>query len=603
MIMVILHCSPVSSNHSVAETETLCAENTSISVKDEASDSYQLAFGKEEIPDAGSAASAIESKVDFEDKIQTNDSGFVSEKITLDANHNLHEKGKESSKEKTKRFEPVAVANKRIVVMALPSLIDETSHRIHLQSKTCFDAQRVPKKINIQKRCADDLNSETSAVIKKRKSSNLQPTLDHVEKSSTSEKSAHPSSTVDVSASKPLLHELKAIALDHFHGINGRTPSFVIKFFLRFRSHAYQKSLVLSSPPTKNAVPEVHATNDHASASPVVKPVDQIIQPDDSSKVARKRTLPDPGEEINAKRLKNIKGLKAPDAEKKATTQVPPDIVKPNSTGEVKQLTERFEPTELAIYFPLMAPLPSIAELKARYGRFGRIHKSSLRVFSNLSACRVVFMHKDNAEAAYEFSVANQSLFGVAGVRYFLRELERTSHNISEVAKSSEDDETKHIKDPAPQPLSQPINQLKSILKKPTGNKLGRGTGKRHSGKEPQRVKFMLACEESSTAEQSVDGCSHSSVAMEFNTKNVQKVNSQPSLPILPSPSKFAKNTPHYLHKIDTASRNTTNFINTDVSATRTTVNISKKMMCLLTRCHDLVTNLTDLGHVPYRPL
>lgn len=67
-------------------------------------------------------------------------------------------------------------------------------------------------------------------------------------------------------------------------------------------------------------------------------------------------------------------------------------------------------------------------------------------------------MHKDDAEEAYKFSVANQFLFGVAGVRYFLRALERSSHNISEVAKASEDidhaGETKHIKNPTPQPLS-----------------------------------------------------------------------------------------------------------------------------------------------------
>lgn len=662
MITIILLCSPVSSNHPVAATETLGAENTSKSVKakdnvmkhkyickhqDEASDSYQLAFVKEEIPDAGSAYSTIKSKVASKDQVQVqpNDSGFVSEEITLDAKHNLHEKGRESSKEKTKRFEPIAVPNKRLVVMALPSLIDETSRCIHLDSKACLNVKYggnailsrprdelqmtidelknrkvsvdgVPKKINVQKRSANDLDLETSAVMKKRKSSNLQPTLDHVKKPSTSDKSAHPSSKVDLPASKQprvcrkLLHELKAIALDHFHGSNGRTPSFVIKFFLRFRSHVYQKSLVLSSPSTKNAVAEVHAANDHASASPIVKPVEQIIQPDDSSKVVRKRALTNPEEEIDAKRLKKIKDLKALDAEKKPATQAPPEIVKPNSTGEVKQLTKLFEPTELAIYFPPMAPLPSIAELKARFGRFGRIHKSSLRVFSNLSACRVVFMHKDNAEAAYKFSVANQSLFGIAGVRYFLRELELSSHNISEVAKASEDIdhaiETKHIKDPAQQPLSEPINQLKSILKKSTGNELGRETSNRHSDKGTQRVKFVLTGEESGRGEQLVDG-SHPSVAKDFNTTNVQEVNSQLSLPIdqkVNFQPSLAKNTPHYLHKFDIASRNTTNFINTDVSATRTTtVDISKKMMHLLTRCHDLVTNLKDLGQVPYRPL
>ncbi|RHN80789.1 hypothetical protein MtrunA17_Chr1g0192051 [Medicago truncatula] len=556
-----------------------------------------------------------------EDTWSINQDGVAEAKISKVG---FKDKDKGSLEEKTKRFEPIVAASKRPLVMALPSLIHETSHYIHLESKTSIDVKHdgnvipsvphdgVLKKINVQKRPTDDLNSEFSAVGEKRRKT----TSSHVEKPSTSEKFAHPSGKVDVSASKflhvcrRLLYELKTIALDPFHGVKRKIHSIVIKFFLRFRSLAYQKCLLLS-PPTKNEAPEVRATkspDDHASALLRMKPVKHIVQPDNPSKAARKRAATDRQEEIDAKRLKKMKALKASDTEKKAATQAPPKVVKPGSTGKVERPAMRFEPTELTIKFPPMTSLPSVAELKARFARFGPIHQSSLRVSSKSSTCRVVFFRKIDAQAAHTFAVANQSLFGNADVRYFLKELELSSPNISEVAKASEDigaNETQPIKDPAvvQQPLPKPMIHLKSILKKKSNRDvLGQGTSKR-----TQRVKFMLAGEESSRGNRNNsnldDGSAHSSVAKGFNTKNVQKVISQPSLPILPFHTQSAKTTQHNLHNFEMAPIHTPNFTNTGASTSTTTVDISQQMMGLLTRCHGVVTNLTSSGYVPYRPL
>ena len=560
-----------------------------------------------------------------EDTWSINQDDVVSAKISKVA---FKDNGKESLEERTKRFEPILAASKRSLVMALPSLIHETSHCIHLESKNSIDVKHdgnvmlsvphddVLKKINVQKRPADDLNSEFSAVGEKRRK---KITSSIVEKPSTSEKSAHLSGKVDVSDSKflrvcrRLLYELKGIALDPFHGVKIKIHSIVIKFFLRFRSLACQKSLLLS-PPTKNEAPEVRATkspsDDHASASPRMKPVKHIVQTDNPSKAARKRAATDRQEEIDAKRLKKMKALKASDAEKKAATQPPPKVVKPGSSGKVERPAKRFEPAELTIKFPPMTSLPSVAELKARFARFGPIHQSSLRVSSKTSTCRVVFFRKIDAQAARKFAVANHSLFGNAGVRYFLKELELSSPNISEVAEASEDisaNKAQHINDPAvvQQPLPQPMIHLKSILKKKSNRDvLGQGTRKR-----TQRVKFMLAGEESTLGNRnnsnSDDGSAsaHSGVAMDFNTKNFQEVISQPSLSILPFHTQSAKPTQHNLHNFEMAPINTPNFTSTGASTTTTTVDISQQMMVLLTRCHGVVTNLTGSGYKPYHPL
>nr|XP_007147034.1 hypothetical protein PHAVU_006G090600g [Phaseolus vulgaris]ESW19028.1 hypothetical protein PHAVU_006G090600g [Phaseolus vulgaris] len=528
---------------------------------------------------------------------------------------------------------------------------------------------------------------------KKKKDLNLQPTLGFPEKHSTFGESVSVKSTgktvsigltpredfpsdhvlVDANARNllpmdtignanvelpQLLGDLQALALNPFHGMERKIPGAAQLFFLRFRSLVYQKSLSVSLP-TENDIPEVRLTkspsslrtsdnpDEYVKASQIVKPVKHIVRPDDPTKAGRKRAPSDRQEEIAAKRLKKIKDIKALALEKavssqktsearredgiESMSQAPSKLVKLDSVKKVNSQAKAVEPTMLMIKFPPETTLPSIPELKARFARFGPMDQSGFRQFWNSSTCRVVFLHKADAQAAYKYSGGNQSLFGSAGVRCFLREFGDSAPEVSEAAKGRADDggsELPRMKDPtvvhrlasasSMQPLPQPI-QLKSCLKKSTGDESGVVTGNGSSSKGNSRVKFMLGGEESSKGDQIMVGnrnkfnnasfadAGSPPVATDFNSKNIQKMTLQPPLPILPLPtSQFSKPPQHNLRNSEMAmaTRNTPNFINATASATASTVDISQQMIHLLTRCSDVVTNLTGLlGYVPYHPL
>ncbi|XP_047154951.1 PWWP domain-containing protein 1-like isoform X2 [Vigna umbellata] len=452
-----------------------------------------------------------------------------------------------------------------------------------------------------------------------------------------------------------LLGDLQALALNPFHGIERKIPGAVQLFFLRFRSLVYRKSLFVS-PPTEIETPEIRLTksptslrtsdspDEYVKASPIVKPVKHVIRPAEPTKAGRKRAPSDRQEEIAAKRLKKIKDIKALASEKAVTSQktsdarredgiesqAPSKVVKLDSIKKGNSPAKAVEPTMLMIKFPPETTLPSIPELKARFARFGPMDPSGFRQFWNSSTCRVVFLHKADAQAAYKYSFGNQSLFGSAGVRCFLREFGDPAPEVSEAAKGKVDDgvsDIARVKDlpvvhrlataSSIQPLSQPI-QLKSCLKKSTGDESGLVTGNGSSSKGNSRVKFMLGGEESSNGDQIMVGNRNKfnnasfadpgspSVATDFNSKNVQKMTLQPPLPILPLPTQFSKPLQHNLRnsELAMAHRNSLNFINATASATASTVDISQQMIHLLTRCSDVVTNLTGLlGYVPYHPL
>jgi len=450
-----------------------------------------------------------------------------------------------------------------------------------------------------------------------------------------------------------LLGDLQALALNPFHGIERKIPGAVQLFFLRFRSLVYRKSLFVS-PPTETEAPEVRLSkspsslrtsdspDEYVKASPIVKPVKRVIRPGVPTKAGRKRAPSDRQEEIAAKRLKKIRDIKALALEKAATSQKTSEarredgiesmshalskLVKPDSVKKVNSPAKAVEPTMLMIKFPPETTLPSIPELKARFARFGPMDQSGFRQFWNSSTCRVVFLHKADAQAAYKYSVGNPSLFGSAGVRCFLREFGDSAPEVSEAAKGRADDggsELPRVKDPTVvhrlmmQPLPQPI-QLKSCLKKSTGDESGVVTGNGSSSKANSRVKFMLGGEESSKGDQIMVGnrnkfnnasfadAGSPPVATDLNSKNVQKMTLQPPLPIVPLPTQFSKPPQHNLRnsELAMATRNSPNFINATASASASTADISQQMIHLLTRCSDVVTNLTGLlGYVPYHPL
>ncbi|KAJ4957051.1 hypothetical protein NE237_013834 [Protea cynaroides] len=463
-----------------------------------------------------------------------------------------------------------------------------------------------------------------------------------------------------------LVNNLLALALDPFHGVEQNSPAIVRQVFLRFRSIVYQKSLVLPSTEAETSdqgnkasavTGALEIPGDEGNQSSDSRAPKQLFRPDDPTKVGRKRGPSDRQEEISAKRLKKLKELKSLTAEKKAgnlnTSEMQRDrkdmkdtgvavAAKPSKSDSVKKLEPPLrvaEPTILVIKFPPKTALPSVPELKARFVRFGPLDHSAIRVLWKSSTCRVVFKHKSHAHAAYDYAVRNRSLFGSVNVKYYLRDVEVPTQESFDSVKRREDaaDDTTPLRvpstsDSAGEPrqaaflsrLPQPSVQLKSCLKKSTGEEAGPIMG---VPRESPRVKFMLGGDESNRGEQLVvnssvnnngsnaDGGGASSLAMDVNSKNFQKV-IPPLPPLLPLPTRnipdlhqFPKYN-HVHHNEVEIRNNRNNFTNTTTTTTTTitisatNIDISRQMLSLLMRCSDIVTDVkSSLGYVPYHPL
>ena len=434
-----------------------------------------------------------------------------------------------------------------------------------------------------------------------------------------------------------LMNDLCDLALNPYHGSERNRPQIVMKFFLAFRSLKFEKSLSLSPPPESEPA-EVHAIqsstgigssenlpSENARASPSVKLQKPPVRPNDHpSKAGRKRAPSDRQEGNALKKLKKINDLKSLTAEKKvshketgagaAAGAVPPKSIRqelkpvkqdpkvvkqdPKSVKQdhpakkIEPTARVEEPTMLLMKFPPRTSLPSIAQLKARFARFGPLDHSSTRVFWKSLTCRVVFRYKHDAEAAHRYAVKNNSLFGNISVKYTLKVMEVVAPEISETGKGKgggEDtsNETSQPRDAAAeqrvapafvhnhqaqqqqqqQQQQQPMVQLKSCLKKPSsdeggGTGTGTVTGTGNGGRGTSRVKFMLGTGEEghNRGEQTMVGnrnfnnhattttsiadagtttttssSSSSVAALEFNSKNFQqKVISPP--PFYPPP-------------------------------------------------------------------
>ncbi|KAJ6876766.1 hypothetical protein NC651_029694 [Populus alba x Populus x berolinensis] len=465
-----------------------------------------------------------------------------------------------------------------------------------------------------------------------------------------------------------LLSDFLALALDPFHVAERNSHSVTMHFFLRFRSLVFQKSLALS-PPSETEVVEVGGTkslssigaSDYSASEDArglipSKPAKLLVRPNDSTKAGRKRLPSDRQEEIAAKRQKKFIQLKSLAAEKKAqrtldtlgaegketvarqraegkqpVAQPPRKSVKPDSFKKTEPPVRAIEPTMLVLRFPPETSLPSAAQLKARFARFGSIDQSAIRVFWKSSQCHVVFRRKLDAQAALKYALGNKSLFGDVNVRYNIREVGAPASEAPESDKSRDDTsvDAAQAEDPladwqavafAHQPPSQSTVQLKSILKRPNGDEAAPVTG--GNGSRGNRVKFMLGGEETNSGEQMMVGNRNNfnnnasfadgdaptaSVAMGFSSKNIQKVFPPPPLPILPLPTQFAKAPLNYSHHhTEVAPRNSHNFNTPPPSAgpSTPTIDISQQMLSLLTTCNDVVTSVSGLlGYVPYHPL
>ncbi|XP_010259666.1 PREDICTED: uncharacterized protein LOC104599005 [Nelumbo nucifera] len=471
-----------------------------------------------------------------------------------------------------------------------------------------------------------------------------------------------------------LVGDLLALALDPFYGVERNGPAIVRHVLLRFRSLVYQKSLILV-PPTESAETSDFRTNRSSSGGasgtvpnedvkdlPSARPPKHLSKVDDPTKAGRKRSLSDRQEEIAVKRMKKLNELKLM-TEKKAGSQKAQEMQRgerkdgkdAGTTILAKQMRPDYEkkpeppariaePTMLVMKFPPRTSLPSVPELKARFARFGPLDHSATRVFWKSSTCRVVFKHKSHAQVAHSYAVRNSSLFGNVKVNYHLRELEAPTPEMPDSGKwraevTSDEVQSRTVvasdtvNEPRPraalkQQPTQPSVQLKSCLKKPSGDESGHGMG--GVTRESPRVKFMLGGEESGRGEQVVvsssnnnnngsnadGGGASSSLAMDVNTKNFQKV--IPSLPpFIPLPPRIPDvhesrgvvgHLPksHHLHfsEVETRNNYNNNNQNSIPITTTTTIDISHQMLSLLMRCSDIVTDVkSTLGYVPYHPL
>ncbi|CAI0459938.1 unnamed protein product [Linum tenue] len=469
-----------------------------------------------------------------------------------------------------------------------------------------------------------------------------------------------------------LLKGLHTLAINPFHGAQITRSAAALQFFLRFRSLVYQKSLAVS-PPQSETEPSVEApprasksvgtTSADGSSQQRVK-----LRPEDPAKSGRKRLPSDRQEEMAAKKSQKvgqIKSMAAAAAEKKTgggggqqrsweSQRPPPEGKSAKATAPV------VEPTMLVMKFPPRTNLPSVAELKARFARFGSIDPSAIRVFWKSSTCRVVFRYRQDAEAALKYANRNSYLFGNVDVKYSLRDVLGAEGGGPE----SEKDVVVE-RQPLYQPVLRQSNvQLKSILKKsngdePAGGGQGNagGGGNGNGGRGTPRVKFMLGGEDNiggrsepqpaavmgggSSSRNNFNNSNHAintttSVAMDVNSKSFHQKAILPlppstSPPLLPLPPQFAKDP----SIISTSSGNSTSSSNLQESEAvvvdrnlhrqnannappsgpveavglrppprRQGVDISQQMLSLLERCNEVVVGVTGvLGYVPYHPL
>ncbi|KAL7259529.1 hypothetical protein ACSBR1_005425 [Camellia fascicularis] len=402
-----------------------------------------------------------------------------------------------------------------------------------------------------------------------------------------------------------LLGDLKAIALDPFHGVEMNGSETIQQAFLKFRSVVYQKSLALLNPAEIGSDNPPH---ENIKVLPSLKPPKPLFRPSDLTKGGRKRGPSDRQEELTAKRVKKINDMKSLAAEKKTAqkdgkeTLALPKPLKPELPWKTESTAKSSDPTMLVMKFPPETTLPSGSELKARLARFGPLDHSSTRIFWQSSTCRVVFIHRVDAEAAHRHLAGNNTLFGNVNVRCHIRLL---GASVAPESESKVQKEDAHIETrdssfeqrpppPPPPPAQQPSVQLKSCLKKPMGDEAG-PTGSRVT----PRVKFAVKGESSGGGENLMvgnkinfnasfggDGTISSSNGIDFNSKNFQ------------IPAQFPRNT----HNFNTFT--TRALAPVPVVPRASNMDIAQKMLSLLTKCNEVVTNMrSSLGYVPYYSL
>lgn len=445
-----------------------------------------------------------------------------------------------------------------------------------------------------------------------------------------------------------LLEDLCGLAINPFHGVERSCQATAVPLFLKYRSVVYQKSLVLLPPDeiekadansSKTSSTALHVPPEKTHDKPTMKKLKRtLIRPDDPTVGGRKHGLPVRLDAVKKKRKldhpedntrkKPIDSEENKDIKKKKKKKIIDDsksfsgekktlqrsnepqrggdvmeiraknvypasskAAKPESGQRMQKPVRSSDPTMLVMKFPAGAALPSSAHLRAKFARFGPLDHSATRVFWETYTCRLVYQHKVDAEAALEHALGSDNLFGSRNVRAYIREVRDKAAAEAEPVKFQKEGISKPApgaaaaaepRPPARIPTQQQqlaAQQLKSCLKKPCSEDVSNGNGR------GTRVKFVLGGEGGSKSEQVSSYAAHST---DVTSKNLPKF--APDSIVKPSAShqQLQKPAVNMGGGVEELPKN----------------DISQQLLNLLSRCRDVVNNLTGaFGYVPYHSL
>ncbi|XP_059632720.1 PWWP domain-containing protein 1-like [Cornus florida] len=426
-----------------------------------------------------------------------------------------------------------------------------------------------------------------------------------------------------------LVKDLLVLARDPFYGLEINIHENVQHFVLRFRSLVYKKSSSLApsaeaktmdigliKSPNCNVATETPRHVNIKDLPSAFKPLKKRFRLDDPAQASENHGTFFCQEETYMKRLDRSNEMNSLTAEMKDGDQKHPKVQRedekkigvivsanPVKDSPMKQetVTGAAEPTMLVMKFPPHTGLPSVSELKAKFGRFGSLDQSATRVFWKSLTCHVVFQTKYDAQAAYYHALQSRILFGNRKVHYHLQALDVSGLGLLESGKwldeeasgkfpplrsTSARDSAGEIRSTALQQIAMPPGvQLKSCLKMPTED------DKESSPSvltKISRVKFMLDGDGDDKGGKLLLGNSkiNNSVGGDFSNEN-DRINH------------FVNVINEKYHQVEARNRHT------DHTTTGTThVDISHEMLNLLRSCSDIVADAKrSFGYVPYHAL
>ncbi|KAH9295399.1 hypothetical protein KI387_038987 [Taxus chinensis] len=276
-----------------------------------------------------------------------------------------------------------------------------------------------------------------------------------------------------------LLNDLRSIAIDPFYGIKWGGQVDLNRVFLRFRSLMYEKIQDLSyiADTSLNGLPSigietenenkenkaverplmslsgyVEANGKDASDNAVIwsrsseaeqgtafniQPVTKLSNDMNQTNEAGSQTNENKKRKLDARSADHSKSSKqAYSSPKKSSSKISAKRhsgisgrdsresvrhkKRPSQSSDSRKTPE--EPMALSMKFPQGFALPSEAQLKARFVRFGQLDISGTRIYCHTNCARVVFKSMSDAEAAFKYATKN-SLFGQANVKFKLKQM------------------------------------------------------------------------------------------------------------------------------------------------------------------------------------